>query len=93
MEDYLIVTMSVIAAVVVLHYSSSFSTFLQKIITKVMRRTMDEMLQYEKNTEEKTRVYTYEKAVERYNTDSHYINLHVCRRFCAHLKLVLKGSI
>lgn len=27
---------------------------------------MDEMLQYEKKTEEKKRVYTYEKAAERY---------------------------
>ncbi|XP_040001404.1 serine hydrolase-like protein isoform X2 [Xiphias gladius] len=37
-----------------------------KEISKVMRRGMDELLQLEKNTEErKTRVYTYEKAVER----------------------------
>ncbi|XP_038569567.1 serine hydrolase-like protein isoform X4 [Micropterus salmoides] len=32
---------------------------------KVMRQGMDEMLQFEKKTEEKTRVYTYAKAVER----------------------------
>ncbi|XP_036969288.1 serine hydrolase-like protein isoform X2 [Acanthopagrus latus] len=34
-------------------------------IPKVMRQGMDEMLQYEKKTEEKRRVYTYEKAAER----------------------------
>ncbi|XP_044047214.1 serine hydrolase-like protein isoform X6 [Siniperca chuatsi] len=34
-------------------------------ISKVMRQGMDEMLQFEKKTEEKKRVYTYEKAVER----------------------------
>uniref|UniRef100_A0A671YHP6 Serine hydrolase like n=1 Tax=Sparus aurata TaxID=8175 RepID=A0A671YHP6_SPAAU len=34
-------------------------------IPKVMRQGMDEMLQYEKKTEEKKRVYTYEKAAER----------------------------
>ncbi|KAK1886618.1 Serine hydrolase-like protein [Dissostichus eleginoides] len=33
--------------------------------TQVMRQGMDEMLQYEKKTEEKKRVYTYEKAAER----------------------------
>ncbi|KAF3852212.1 hypothetical protein F7725_005567 [Dissostichus mawsoni] len=37
----------------------------QKEIPKVMRQGMDEMLQYEKKTEEKKRVYTYEKAAER----------------------------
>ncbi|KAK5899456.1 hypothetical protein CesoFtcFv8_008936 [Champsocephalus esox] len=36
----------------------------QKEIPKVMRQGMDEMLQYEKKTEEKKRVYTYEKAAE-----------------------------
>nr|XP_046267833.1 serine hydrolase-like protein isoform X2 [Scatophagus argus] len=36
-----------------------------KEISKVMRQGMDEMLQYEKRTDEKKRVYTYEKAVER----------------------------
>nr|XP_046267864.1 serine hydrolase-like protein isoform X2 [Scatophagus argus] len=36
-----------------------------KEISKVMRQGMDEMLQYEKKMEEKKRVYTYEKAVER----------------------------
>ncbi|XP_067435108.1 serine hydrolase-like protein isoform X1 [Thunnus thynnus] len=34
-------------------------------ISKVMKQGMDEMLQFEKMTEEKKRVYTYEKAVER----------------------------
>ncbi|KAM8773039.1 serine hydrolase-like protein isoform 1-T3 [Acanthopagrus schlegelii] len=34
-------------------------------IPKVMRQGMDEMLQYEKKTEEKRRVYTYQKAAER----------------------------
>ncbi|XP_073324177.1 serine hydrolase-like protein [Pagrus major] len=34
-------------------------------IPKLMRQGMDEMLQYEKKTEEKKRVYTYEKAAER----------------------------
>ncbi|XP_070768293.1 serine hydrolase-like protein [Enoplosus armatus] len=33
--------------------------------SKVMRQGMDEMLQYDKKTEEKKRVYTYEKAAER----------------------------
>ncbi|XP_065814618.1 serine hydrolase-like protein isoform X2 [Labrus bergylta] len=38
----------------------------QKEIPEVMRKGMDEMLQYEKKTEEdKRRVYTYEKAAER----------------------------
>ncbi|GLD69849.1 serine hydrolase-like protein isoform X1 [Lates japonicus] len=36
-----------------------------KEISKVMRQGMDEMIQFEKKTEEKKRVYTYEKAVER----------------------------
>ncbi|XP_044047207.1 serine hydrolase-like protein isoform X2 [Siniperca chuatsi] len=36
-----------------------------KEMPKVMRQGMDEMLQFEKKTEEKKRVYTYEKAVER----------------------------
>ncbi|XP_053194692.1 serine hydrolase-like protein isoform X1 [Scomber japonicus] len=34
-------------------------------ISKVMRQGMDEMLQFEKQTEDKRRLYTYEKAVER----------------------------
>ncbi|XP_060916911.1 serine hydrolase-like protein isoform X1 [Labrus mixtus] len=38
----------------------------QKEIPEVMRKGMDEMLQYEKKTgEDKRRVYTYEKAAER----------------------------
>ncbi|XP_042341851.1 serine hydrolase-like protein [Plectropomus leopardus] len=36
-----------------------------KELSKVMRQGMDEMLQFEKKTEEKQRVYTYEKAAER----------------------------
>lgn len=41
--------------------------FLQKEIPRIMRQGMDEMLKYEKKAEEeKKRVYTYEKAVERY---------------------------
>ncbi|XP_076584030.1 serine hydrolase-like protein [Chaetodon auriga] len=36
-----------------------------KEIPKVMRQGMSAMLEYEKKTEEKKRVYTYEKAVER----------------------------
>ncbi|XP_049901430.1 serine hydrolase-like protein isoform X3 [Epinephelus moara] len=36
-----------------------------KNLSKAMRQGMDEMLQHEKKTEEKKRVYTYEKAVER----------------------------
>ncbi|KAA8594936.1 hypothetical protein FQN60_012071, partial [Etheostoma spectabile] len=32
--------------------------------SKVIRQGMDDMLQFEKKTEEKKRVYTYEKAVE-----------------------------
>ncbi|XP_062284822.1 serine hydrolase-like protein isoform X2 [Scomber scombrus] len=34
-------------------------------ISKVLRQGMDEMLQFEKQTEDKRRVYTYEKAFER----------------------------
>ncbi|XP_053182597.1 serine hydrolase-like protein [Scomber japonicus] len=34
-------------------------------LLKVMRQGIDEMLQFETKTEEKRRVYTYEKAVER----------------------------
>uniref|UniRef100_A0A671YNN9 Serine hydrolase like n=1 Tax=Sparus aurata TaxID=8175 RepID=A0A671YNN9_SPAAU len=34
-------------------------------ISKVMRQGMDETLEYEKKTEKKKRVYTYEKAAER----------------------------
>ncbi|XP_070777253.1 serine hydrolase-like protein [Enoplosus armatus] len=34
-------------------------------LSKVMRQGMDEMLQFEKKTEEKKRVYTYKKAAER----------------------------
>ncbi|XP_067435077.1 serine hydrolase-like protein isoform X1 [Thunnus thynnus] len=34
-------------------------------ISKVMRQGIEEMLRFEKKTEEKRRVYTYEKAVER----------------------------
>ncbi|XP_040891164.1 serine hydrolase-like protein [Toxotes jaculatrix] len=36
-----------------------------KKMPEVIRQGMDEMLQFEKKTEEKKRVYTYEKAVER----------------------------
>ncbi|KAM9362554.1 serine hydrolase-like protein [Symphorus nematophorus] len=36
-----------------------------KEVPKVIRQGFDEMLQYEKKTEEKMRVYTYENAVER----------------------------
>ncbi|XP_030595494.1 serine hydrolase-like protein [Archocentrus centrarchus] len=36
-----------------------------KRIPQIMRQGMDEMLKFEKKTEEKKRVYTYEKAVER----------------------------
>uniref|UniRef100_A0A3B4YMT2 Serine hydrolase like n=1 Tax=Seriola lalandi dorsalis TaxID=1841481 RepID=A0A3B4YMT2_SERLL len=39
--------------------------FLPKEVSKVMRQGMDEMIQFEKKSEEKKRVYTYEKAVER----------------------------
>lgn len=45
-----------------------FSQFLQKEVSKMMRQGMEEVIQYEKKTDEKKRVYTYEKAVERYNT-------------------------
>lgn len=37
----------------------------QTEIAGVMRQGMDELLQYEKRPEQKRRVYTYEKAVER----------------------------
>ncbi|XP_075946243.1 serine hydrolase-like protein [Anarhichas minor] len=36
-----------------------------KELSKVMRKGMDEILQFENKTEDKKRVYTYEKAVER----------------------------
>ncbi|XP_056227923.1 serine hydrolase-like protein isoform X1 [Seriola aureovittata] len=36
-----------------------------KEVSKVMRQGMDEMIQFEKKSEEKKRVYTYEKVVER----------------------------
>ncbi|XP_054459844.1 serine hydrolase-like protein isoform X2 [Anoplopoma fimbria] len=36
-----------------------------KELSKVIRQGMDEMLRFEKKTEEKKRVYTYEKAVNR----------------------------
>ncbi|XP_028261645.1 serine hydrolase-like protein isoform X2 [Parambassis ranga] len=36
-----------------------------KKMSKLMRQGIDELLQFEKKTEEKTRVYTYEKAVQR----------------------------
>ena len=46
--------------------SSFVSVVLQKEVPKVIRQGFDEMLQYEKKTEEKkTRVYSYENAVER----------------------------
>lgn len=35
-----------------------------------MKQGMDEMLQFEKNPERTEKVYTYEKAVERYHTFS-----------------------
>lgn len=43
-----------------------FCVLLQKEISRVMRLGMDQMLQFEKNTEKTERIYTYEKAVERY---------------------------
>lgn len=47
--------------------SSFMPPFLQNKMFQVMRQGMTEMLQFEKKTEEeKKRVYTYEKAVERY---------------------------
>ena len=49
--------------------SSFLSVSLQKEIPKVVRQGFEELLQYEKKPEEKkTRVYTYENAVERYYT-------------------------
>ncbi|XP_029297232.1 serine hydrolase-like protein [Cottoperca gobio] len=51
--------------VFVLLDSYGFFPIDQNEISKVMRQGMDEMLQYEKKPEEKKRVYTYEKAVER----------------------------
>ncbi|KAG7238432.1 hypothetical protein INR49_030939, partial [Caranx melampygus] len=39
-----------------------------KEVSKMMRQGMDEMIQFEKKTDEKKRVYTYEKAVERLST-------------------------
>lgn len=37
----------------------------QTEIADVMRQGMDELLRFEKRPEQKRRVYTYEKAVER----------------------------
>uniref|UniRef100_A0A8C4GNW2 Serine hydrolase like n=1 Tax=Dicentrarchus labrax TaxID=13489 RepID=A0A8C4GNW2_DICLA len=45
--------------------SSFLSLFLQTEISKVMRQGMEEMFQFENKKEKKTRVYSYEKAVER----------------------------
>ncbi|XP_056266391.1 serine hydrolase-like protein [Pseudoliparis swirei] len=50
---------------VVLLDSSGFLPTDVKEICSVMRQGMDQMCQFEKQTEEKRRVYTYEKAVER----------------------------
>lgn len=45
---------------------SSFFCFFQSDIPKAMRQGMDDLLQYEKKSEEDMRrVYTYEKAAER----------------------------
>lgn len=49
------------------------NVFLQTEISKMMRQGMDEMLQFEKKTEEKKRVYSYEKAVERCYTTPVYL--------------------
>lgn len=48
--------------------SSFLSLFLQKELTEVLRQGMDGMIQFEKKTEKKRRVYTYKEAVERYRT-------------------------
>ncbi|KAL7405390.1 hypothetical protein ABVT39_028320 [Epinephelus coioides] len=50
---------------VILLDSFGFISTDSKNLSKVMRQGMDEMLQHEKKTEEKKRVYIYEKAVER----------------------------
>ncbi|XP_049426967.1 serine hydrolase-like protein isoform X4 [Epinephelus fuscoguttatus] len=50
---------------VILLDSFGFISTDSKNLSKVMRQGMDEMLHHEKKTEEKKRVYTYEKAVER----------------------------
>lgn len=46
--------------------SSFLCFFSQENIPTVMREGIDEMLQYEKKTVKTERIYTYEKAVERY---------------------------
>ncbi|XP_038569556.1 serine hydrolase-like protein isoform X3 [Micropterus salmoides] len=51
-------------AVVLLDTSGFFLIDVTEM-SKLMRQGMDEMLQFEKKTEEKKRVYTYEKAIER----------------------------
>uniref|UniRef100_A0A3Q0QVQ7 Serine hydrolase like n=1 Tax=Amphilophus citrinellus TaxID=61819 RepID=A0A3Q0QVQ7_AMPCI len=51
-------------AVIVLDVFGFVPTELKRI-PQIMRQGMDEMLKFEKKTEEKKRVYTYEKAVER----------------------------
>ncbi|XP_070779748.1 serine hydrolase-like protein [Enoplosus armatus] len=45
-----------------------------KEMPKVIRQGMDEMLQFEKQTEEKKRVYTYEKAVERLSAANPFLS-------------------
>lgn len=40
--------------------------FLQKEISKIMRQGIEEMIQHEKNKDKPPKVYTYEKAAERY---------------------------
>lgn len=51
-----------------LSLSSFLCVFPQENTPKVLREGIDEILQYEKNTAKTERIYTYEKAVERYYT-------------------------
>lgn len=45
--------------------SENVSVLFQKELPDVMRRGMDEIIQFDKRPEEKRRVYTYENAVKR----------------------------
>lgn len=40
----------------------------QKELARVMRTGINQMIEFDKKPEDKTRVYTYEKAVKRWRT-------------------------
>lgn len=51
--------------------------FLQVEISKIMRQGIEEMIQHEKNQDKPPKVYTYEKAVERYLLMNVFINFYI----------------